>query len=81
MSSITKEQAEIRLQECADVLTGTINGSLYKRETIENKISILESNIRYIDHSKNMFAHYDIDYSEAETAKANAINYINSVNA
>jgi len=81
MLNLTQEEATARLQECVEVVNATINGSQYKRETTENKISILESNIRYIDHSKNMFAHYDIDYSEAETAKENAINYINSVNA
>lgn len=81
MLSVTQEKAETRLQECANVINATVDGSKYARENNESKVSIIENNIRYIDHSKNIYSHYDIDYSEADLAKQNGLNYISSINA
>jgi len=81
MKNLTQSEAETRVQECADVINATVDGSKYAKEANESKISIIENNIKYIDHSKNIYSHYDIDYSEADLAKQNGLDYINTINA
>ena len=82
MTNISEEKAIYLLEKSIAEIDKVINTDTYTyvEDSVKAKISILDSNIRYIDHSKNMFSHYDIDYSEAETAKANALNYINYLN-